>query len=115
MNYLDFLLTIQLAKNPECYQVTPGTITNLPFRENHQRACGIYEKLECQRISMPNNNKIFLTSLSCLYMSIKVTHERDTVVILPVKAHLLFAHDILPSAGNRYSLQKLPAENSMKS
>lgn len=66
MNYLDFLLATQLAKNPECYQITPGAMTKLQFRENHQKACGIYEELECQLVSMPNNNKTFVISLLCL-------------------------------------------------
>lgn len=52
-------ITVQLAKNPVCYLVTPGRIAKLQLRENHQKPYGIYKEFECQLVFMPNNNKTF--------------------------------------------------------
>lgn len=48
-------------------------------------------------------------------MSTKGIHERDTMVILPMKHICSFVHDILNSAGNGDSLWKLPSGNFIKS
>lgn len=48
-------------------------------------------------------------------MSIKEIYERDTVAVLPMKHICSFAHNIVNSAENGRSLQKLPAEDFIKS
>lgn len=48
-------------------------------------------------------------------MSLKKIQKRKTVVILPMKAHLIFCSQYLESAGNRNSLQTLSAENPITS
>ena len=95
----------------------------LPHKKRSSRSSGteslkahvIYRELDCHarwQWNICNIYSVLAVEAQWAYR----THIRGALWLSSEEKHICsFAHDILNSAGNGYSLQKLPAENSIKS